>query len=89
MIKALMLASVASMIEQFNMDNIALLKELGYKVDVIANFEYGSTMPQNKVDVFKADLKNNDIAPIQVAIPRKIFDIKGIIKSYTDIKRAI
>ena len=32
--KALMLASVASMIDLFNEDNINVLLELGYKVDV-------------------------------------------------------
>lgn len=32
--KMLMLASVASMIDQFNMPNIAILQELGYKVEV-------------------------------------------------------
>ena len=36
--KALMLATVASMIEQFNMGNIELLQNLGYKVDIAAKF---------------------------------------------------
>ena len=41
--KALVLASVASMIDQFNMPNIRLMIELGYKVDVACNFVEGST----------------------------------------------
>ena len=36
--KALMNASVASMIYKFNMDNIDILENLGYKVDVACNF---------------------------------------------------
>jgi len=36
--KALMLASVASMIDQFNMDNISILLDLGYEVHVVADF---------------------------------------------------
>lgn len=36
--RVLMLASVASMIDQFNMPNIALLQKLGYQVDVACNF---------------------------------------------------
>ena len=42
--KALMMASVASMIDLFNMDNIEILKDLGYEVEVACNFEYGSIM---------------------------------------------
>ncbi|HZJ68725.1 MAG TPA: glycosyltransferase, partial [Candidatus Eisenbacteria bacterium] len=32
--KALMMASVASMIDLFNMDNIQILQDLGYEVEV-------------------------------------------------------
>ncbi len=34
----LVLASVASMIDQFNLPNIRLLKERGYEVHVACNF---------------------------------------------------
>ncbi len=37
--KVLMIASTASMIEQFNMPNIYLLQSMGYDVDVACNFE--------------------------------------------------
>jgi len=40
--RALILASVASMIDQFNMPFISLLQEMGYKVDVACNFEQGN-----------------------------------------------
>ena len=36
--KVLMLSSVASMIDQFNMSNIRLLLEMGYEVVVACNF---------------------------------------------------
>ena len=85
--KALMLASVASMIEQFNMKNIELLKNIGYEVDVITNFEHGSTMPQEKVDALKDRLKVDGVEPIHVPIPRRIFDISGIINSYRLVKK--
>ena len=42
--RALMYASVASMIQQFNMANIRLLLESGYEVDVVCNLEQGSTI---------------------------------------------
>lgn len=39
--RMLMLASVASMIDQFNMPNIELLQKMGYEVHVACNFEKG------------------------------------------------
>ena len=51
--KVLMLASVASMIDQFNMDNIRLLQDMDYKVDVVANFDFGSTSTRERVKEFK------------------------------------
>lgn len=41
--KVLILASVASMIDQFNMMNIDILIKMGYEVHVAANFKQGST----------------------------------------------
>lgn len=53
--RVLMLASVASMIDQFNMPNIALLQKLGYEVDVACNFIEGNTCSDARV----AELKQN------------------------------
>lgn len=80
--KALMYASVASMIQQFNMENIRLLQELGYKVDVACNFKFGSTISKEKIDKLKADLKNMDVDFYHVPIPRKTTDINNLKKSY-------
>lgn len=41
--KVLMLASVASMIRQFNMENITLLQDMGYQVHVTCNLKTGNT----------------------------------------------
>lgn len=87
--KALILASVASMIEQFNMDNIRLLQEAGYKVDVLTNFEYGSTMPQSRVDALKERLKSMGVTPIHASIPRKVTDMKGIWQSLKETKKIL
>ena len=37
--KVLMVASVASMIDLFNMNNIQILQDLGYTVEVACNFQ--------------------------------------------------
>lgn len=84
--KALMLASVASMIDQFNMDNINLLQSLNYQVDVACNFNYGSSTSQVRVEIFKEELVQKDITPYHMPIPRGIGKFKEIIKSYKLVK---
>ena len=80
--KALMYASVASMIQQFNMNNISLLQELGYKVDVACNFEFGSTITNEKIEKLKEQLTKMNVNFYQIPIPRKITDIKNLRLSY-------
>lgn len=81
--KALMYASVASMIEQFNMNNIKLLQELGYKVDVACNFEFGSSMTKEKINKLKSTLKDMNVNYFNIPISRKITDIKKLKQAYT------
>ena len=85
--KALELASVASMIDLFNMDNIAILKELGYQVDVAANFVNGSITSDARVKAFKQELIDNGIDIYHIPIPRSIFKINKILKSYKLVKK--
>lgn len=87
--KALMLASVASMIDQFNMENIALLQSMGYQVDVACNFSQGSTSSKERMAAFQEELKEKQIRSIAVPIPRKISAIKEIITSYRQVKKLV
>ena len=85
--KALELASVASMIDLFNMDNIEILKELGYQVDVACNFNFGSITSDSRVNEFKEELANAGIGTFNIPIPRSIFKINKIVKSYWMVKQ--
>lgn len=85
--KALVLASVASMIDQFNMPNILLMKELGYEVDVVANFTESGSITSERTENLKMRLLKLGVNIINVPIPRKIFAIKNILKSYKVIKK--
>ena len=80
--RALMYASVASMIQQFNMSNIKLLQELGYEVDVACNFEFGSTISNEKIESLKKQLNEMNVHFYHVPIPRKITDLKNLKLSY-------
>ena len=85
--KALMFASVASMIQQFNMENIKLLQSLGYKVDVACNFQFGSTITQEKIEKLKQELRNLSVEYHDIPIPRKISNIKDLNKSFKLTKK--
>ena len=84
--KALMMASVASMIDLFNMDNIQILEDLGFQVEIACNFEKGSITSQERVDQFKAELQQDNYKIYQLPVPRNIFAISDILKSYKMMK---
>ncbi len=85
--KALMTASVASMIDLFSMDNIRILQQLGYQVEVAANFEFGSITSQKRVETFREKLLQEGIKVYHVPIPRSIADVKNIVLSYKMLKK--
>lgn len=85
--KALMMASVASMIDLFNMDNIKLLQNMGFEVHVACNFEYGSITSQDRVEEFRKELEENGIKTFHIPVPRSMSAIKDIIRSYVLMKK--
>lgn len=87
--KALMLASVASMIDLFNEDNINVLLELGYKVDVACNFKEGSITSNDHVEKYRRSLEKRGIGTYHVPIPRSIYRVRKIIQSYLFVKEMV
>ncbi len=85
--RALMFASVASMVDLFNRDNIRILEELGYKVDVAANFLEGSVYSAGQVKRFKKELINSGHDVIDVPVPRSMFDIAGMVKTVIRLRK--
>lgn len=85
--KALIVASVASMIQQFNMHNIQLLLDQGYIVDVVCNCKEGNTISDEKVKEMVRELAEKGVSVTHVPIPRKIYDIKGIFNSIKQIRK--
>lgn len=85
--KILMIASVASMIDQFNMSNIDILRKQGYEVHVAANFEYGSTSSKQRVEEFKIELMELQVKYHHVGFSRKITNISENVKAYKYIKK--
>lgn len=68
--RVLMLASVASMIDQFNMPNIRLLQDMGYEVHVACNFKKGNTCDAVSIRKLQADLNETGVVWHQWNCPR-------------------
>lgn len=91
--RVLMLASVASMIDQFNMPNIALLQKLGYQVDVACNFIEGNTCSDERVAELKQKLQDMHVRCYQIDFARNIkhmgqnmkalWQVEGLMKQNT------
>lgn len=83
--KVLLLASVASMIDQFNMSNIHILQKLGCEVHVAANFISGNTCSENRLKIFKKELLDMNVIVHNILFPRKIGSIKENYSAYKQV----
>ncbi len=87
--RALVYASVASMIQQFNMNNIKLLQKLGYEVDVACNFDFGNTVTDDKIKSLKKELNLINVNYYNISVPRKIGNLIDMKKAYKATKDLI
>ncbi len=83
--KALQLASVASMIDQFNIPNIEILQSLGYQVDVVADFTHPGTITAERSENLKKRLSDMNVRVFDIAIPRSL-NPKAIYSAYKQVK---
>lgn len=84
--KALMLASTASMIDQFNMDNIALLQR-DYEVHVACNFLEGNTCSDEQIAILQQRLKDMGVPYYQVDITRNVLNIPQVLRAFRQTKQ--
>lgn len=87
--RALIYTSVASMIDQFNMKNIEVLIDLGYKVEVACNFKDGSTISNDRIIKLQNKLHNINVEIHHIPIPRNITAFNSIYSSYKLTKELI
>jgi len=85
--RVLILTSVASMIDQFNMPHIRLLQKMGYVVDVACNFSEGSTCSDYVIARLKVKLEEENVRYYHIDFDRKITNIFGNIKAYNQVKK--
>lgn len=87
--KFLMTATVPSMIGQFNMENIKILLNMGYEVDVACNFKDRSVWTDEKEVTFEKQLSELHVRKIQIEYARSPYHVLKLIKSYLELKALI
>lgn len=80
--RVLMVATVAATIGSFNMENIKILQNMGYSVDVAADFNDLSVWSAERLKAFKIQLHDLNIEAIQLDFSRSPFKIGKHIDSY-------
>lgn len=85
--KALMIASMASMLDNFNKNNIRLLYQAGYEITLAANFKTEDSNSRNQVQEFKNWMEQNGFHIVHIDFSRKVFNWKGQIQSFMQVKR--
>ena len=85
--KVLMVASVASMIQQFNMRNIKILQQLGYEVEVACNFETGNTCSEKQITLLKQQLEEEGVVWHQIDFARNVFKVGENGRAYGQLKK--
>ncbi|KAI4448537.1 putative glycosyltransferase EpsD [Eubacterium plexicaudatum ASF492] len=80
--RVLILASVASMIDQFNIPNIQLLLEMGYDVHVACNFEEGNTCSRQQVYRLRKVLLKMHVPGHQWDCPRSAKAVRKCCRAY-------
>lgn len=84
--KVLIIASVASMIQQFNMENIKILLQKNCEVTVATNFVRPGTITTADADKLRKELQSLGVKCIQVDFPRGVGNLK---QNYSVIKQLI
>lgn len=87
--KALIIASMASMIDNFNRNNIKILEDLKYEITIAANFVSEDSNSLDKNEAFRLEMEDNDCKVIQIDFSRKISNIKKQIQSIKQVKKAL
>lgn len=82
--KVLITATVASMIDLFNMNNIEILQNMGYEVHVAANFVNGNVTSNSRLIEFKKELDKKKVKYYNIEFSRDAFDLKTHFQTYKE-----
>lgn len=80
--RVLMVATIATTIGMFNMENIRILQDLGYTVDVAADFTDTSVWNSDRISLFKKSISELGVECIQFDFSRNPLKINKHISAY-------
>lgn len=86
--KALVATTVASTIDQFCMRNIHMLQELGFQVEVAANFQQGSTTSDSRLREFRKELSDMGVTIHDVGFERSVTSLNNL-RAYRQICKIV
>lgn len=84
----MIITSVASMIDQFNLPNIQQLQSMGYEVTVITDFDEPGNMSKEKAHILLENLKDKGIKTYNVSMSRYPIHKKNY-SAFKEIKQII
>lgn len=87
--KALVATSVASMVDQFLLPSVFLLKDLGYEVHILCNFNDGNTCSDEQIKKLQATLNDNGIKYFQVDFARNVAKVTKNLSAYKQVQAII
>ena len=87
--KALVITSVASMVDQFLMPSIILLQNMGYDVQVACNFEKGCTCSEERIKTLKERLAELNVTFFQIDFARNVIKANENYKAYKQTAKII
>ena len=87
--KAIIVTSVASMVDQFLLPSITLLQNMGYIVEVACNFETGSTCSKEKIENLKEKLSTLGVKYHHIDFARNVLSLSQHIKAYKQVKQIL
>lgn len=85
--KALITTTTPYMIRQFLLNDIKILQDLEYEIDVATNFQTFNVISEEELQKLKEYLENEHIQIHQIDFERNMFKIGSHIRSYKQMKR--
>lgn len=88
--EALLIATVASMHDNFNRSNVQILQGLGYRVTLAANFKSKEdTSPPDKIRGFVKEMHAMGVGTVQVDFARKPARLRDVLRPVCQVARLL
>ena len=87
--KALIIGSMASMLDNFNRNNISILDSLGYEITLAANFIDEDSNSLKKNQLFRKEMESKGYKVVHIDFSRSISNLPKQIKSVKQVRNLL